>query len=172
MKNLTIFELTAEIEQIIDEIVDAEIAGDKDELDALHAELDKLYDARTTKHEGYVHVIKNTLHAAQGCKAEADFFAKRATALNNLAKRLKDTLKDDLIEHDEKSTTAGKYRIARQKNSQPTVHVRIPDEDLPAEYQNVTIEADKPALRQAIDSGEEIDGVDMEYGEHIRIRVG
>ena len=171
MKHLTIFDLRAEIEQIIDEIVDAEIAGDTDEVDALHAELDKLYDARSTKHEGYVHVIKNSLNAAKGCKAEADFFAKRATALNNLAKRLKDTLKDDLIEHDEKSVTAGKFRIARQKNSQPTVNVRIPTEELPSDYQHVTIEADKAALKQAITHGTEIDGVEIETGEHIRIRA-
>ena len=171
MKHLTIFDLRAEIEQIIDEILDAEIAGDTDAVDALHTELDKLYNARAAKHEGYVHVIKNTLNAAQGCKAEADFFAKRATALNNLAKRLKDTLKEDLIHHDEESVKAGKYRIARQKNSQPTVNVHIPDEDLPADYQNVTIEADKPALKQAITNGADIDGVDMEYGEHVRIRA-
>ena len=171
MKHLTIFELQAEIEQIIDDIIDAELAGDKDAVDALHAELDKLYDARTTKHEGYVHVIKNSLNTAKGCKAEADFFAKRATALNNLAKRLKDTLKEDLIHHDEESVKAEKYRIARQKNSQPTVNIHIPDEDLPAEYQNVTVEADKPALRKAINGGEEIDGVDLEYGEHVRIRA-
>ena len=171
MRNLTIFQLRAEIGEIIDDIIDAEIAGDTDEVDALHAELDKLYDARTTKHEGYVHVIKNALNTAKGCKAEADFFDKRATALNNLAKRLKDTLKDDLIAHDEKSVTAGKFRIARQKNSQPTVNVFIDAEDLPADYQNVTIEADKTALKQAIKNGAEIDGVEIETGEHVRIRA-
>ena len=171
MKNLTIFQLQAEIGEIIDDIIDAELAGDTDAVEALLAKLDTLYESRSIKHEGYVHVIKNSLNTAKGCKAEADFFAKRATALNNLAKRLKDTLKEDLIHHDEESAKAGKYRIARQKNSQPTVNVHIPDEDLPSEYQNVTVEADKPALRKAIDGGEEIDGVDLEYGEHVRIRA-
>ena len=171
MRHLNIFELRAEIEQIIDEIVDAELAGDTSEVDALYAELDQLYDARSAKHEGYVHVIKNTLNAAQGCKAEADFFSKRANALINLAKRLKDTLHDDLREHGEESVTAGKFKIARQKNSQPTVNVRVPVTDLPTEYQNVTIEADKTALKLAIKTGEEIDGVDLEFGEHVRIRT-
>ena len=171
MRNLTIFQLQAEIGEIIDDIVDAEIAGDTDAVDALIAKLDQLYDARTTKYEGYVHVIKNALNTAKGCKAEADFFAKRATALNNLAKRLKNNLHDDLVHHDEESVKAGKYRIARQKNSQPTVNVRIPDADLPAAYQKVTVEADKTALKQAIENGEEIDGVDLETGEHIRIRA-
>ena len=171
MKHLTIFELQAEIEQLIDEIVDAELVGDKDAVEVLHAELDTLYESRSIKHEGYVHVIKNSLNTAKGCKAEADFFAKRANALNNLAKRLKDTLKADLIEHDEKSVKAGKYRIARQKNSQPTVNVLIDAEDLPSEFQSVTVDADKAALKQAITHGTEVDGVDLEYGEHVRIRA-
>ena len=171
MKNLTIFQLQAEIGEIIDEIIDAEIAGDTDAVDALLAKLDTLYASRSIKHEGYVHVIKNALNTAKGCKAEADFFAKRATALNNLAKRLKDTLKDDLVHHGEESVKAGKYRITRQKNSQPTVNVRIPDEDLPSEYQSVTIEADKTALKKALQNGKEIDGVDLETGEHVRIRA-
>ena len=50
VKHLTIFDLRAEIEQILDEIVDAEIAGNTDAVEALHAELDKLYDARSKKH--------------------------------------------------------------------------------------------------------------------------
>ena len=171
MKNLTIFQLQAEIGEIIDDIVDAEIAGDTDAVDALLAKLDTLYESRSIKHEGYVHVIKNSLNTAKGCKAEADFFAKRATALNNLAKRLKGNLLDDLVHHGEVSVKAGKYKISRQKNSQPSVYVRIPDADLPPEYQSVTIEADKKALRTAIENGEEIDGVDMETGEHVRIRA-
>ena len=171
MKNLTIFQLQAEIGEIIDDIVDAEIAGDTEAVDALHAKLDTLYKSRSIKHEGYVHVIKNAINTAKGCKAEADFFAKRATALNNLAKRLKRNLLDDLVHHGEASVKAGKYRISRQKNSQPTVTIRIPDEDLPAVYQNVTIEADKTALKKALQNGEEIDGVDMETGEHVRIRA-
>lgn len=171
MRHSNIFEIRGEIEQIIDEIVDAEIAGDTDEVDALYAELDELYDARDKKHEGYVHVIKNSLNVAKGCKAEADFFAKRATALNNLAKRLKDTLLADLVAYGEKSSVAGKFKIARQKNSQPTVNVSIPAEDLPTEYQNVTIEPDKTALKDAIDAGADVDGVEIVVGEHIRIRA-
>ena len=171
MKNLTIFQLQAEIGQIIDDIVDAEIAGDTEAVEALLGELDQLYDARSTKLEGYVHVIKNSINTAKGCKSEAEFFDKRATALNNLAKRLKERLHDDLVHHDEESATAGKYRIARQKNSVPTVNVSIPDEDLPPEYQSVKVEADKKALRTALANGEEIDGVEMEVGEHVRIRA-
>ena len=167
----TLFDLTKEIKAIILDIVDAEIAGDKDEVKALMAELDEFYDARESKHEGYVKVIKNSLAGAENHQSVSDEFGKRATALKNLAKRLKETLLDDMEQHGEEAVPAGIFKIARQQNSVPTVNVLIPDEDLPAEYQNVTVEADKTALRRAIKNGTEIDGVDMEYGEHVRIRA-
>lgn len=170
MKHLTLFELTDAITDLVDDIVDAELTGDVDEQQALFDELDSLYDARTEKHEGYVHVIKNAEAAAAACKAEAEAFKKRATALGNLASRLKETLQADLEQHGEKSTTAGRFKIARQ-NGQPRVIVRIDASELPDDYQRRTIEPDKTALKDALKSGEVVDGVELEPTEHIRIRV-
>ena len=170
MRHLTLFQLTAEIAELVDDIVDADLAKDPDELDALHGELAALYDARTEKHEGYVHVIKNAEAAAEACKAEAHLFFARATALQNLAKRLKETLRADLEYHDEKSITTGAFKIARQ-NGQKKVVVRVAPADLPAEYQRVTIEADKPALKGALRDGTEIDGVELQSTEQLRIRA-
>ena len=105
MKALTLFELTASILQIIDEIVDAEIANDTEELQALYAELDTHYSNRSEKQAGYVHVIKNAEITAKACKAEAQAFMARSKALENLTARLKETLRLDLEQHGEKSTT-------------------------------------------------------------------
>ena len=167
----TLFEISGKAKAIISDIIDAEIAGDADEVNALVEELDDIYGAREAKHEGYVHVIKNALTAAEGHKAEADAFAARARALNNLAKRLKERLVDDLQSHDESVVNAGIFKIARQRNSQPSVVLDVDAEDLPEAYQKVTVEADKDALKYAINAGEVIDGVNVVTGEHIRIRV-
>ena len=59
MKHLTLFELTDAILDLVDDIVDASIAGDEEELNALYDELSTHYGKRASKHEGYVHVIKN-----------------------------------------------------------------------------------------------------------------
>ena len=166
----TLFELSSEVKHIIGDIVDAEIAGDTDAVDALVAKLDTAYDAREAKHESYVHVIKNALTAAKGNKAEADDFSARARALNNLAKRLKKRLVEDLQASGESEVNAGKFRIARQRN-QPSVVLSVDAEDLPAEYQKVEIKADKDALRYAINAGETIEGVNLETGEHVRFYV-
>ena len=77
----------------------------------------------------------------------------------------------DLHQHGEKSTTAGTFKIARQKNSQPSVILNIEADALPTEYQRITIEANKEALKDALNSGEAIDGVALVTGEHVRIRI-
>ena len=170
MKALTLFELTASILQIIDEIVDAEIANDTEQLHALYAELDTHYANRSEKQGGYVHVIKNAEITAKACKAEAQEFMARSKALENLTARLKETLRLDLQQHGETSTTAGKFKIARQ-NGPPRVVIEIPVSELPVPYQRVSIEADKTALKDALKNGEDVEGVAFEATEHIRIRV-
>ena len=170
MKHLTLFQLTDTISNIVDDIVDADIAGDEEERHALLEELATLYGARSEKHEGYVHVIKNAENTAKSCKAEAHAFLARAQALLNLSRRLKDTLLSDLHQHGEQRTDAGKFQIARQ-NGQKRIVVGIPPEELPTDYQRVTIEADKTALKTALSNGEKVDGVALEDTEHLRIRV-
>lgn len=171
MKHLTLFELTDAITDLIDDIVDALIAGDTEAVESLIDELDSLYGARSEKHEGYIHVIKNAETASAACKAQAAAFYARAKALENLSRRLKDTLLADLQQHGERRTTAGNFKIARQKNSQPSVILNIEAEALPTEFQRLTIEANKEALKEALNNGTEIDGVALVTGEHIRILV-
>ena len=170
MKHLTLFELTDAILDIVDDIVDASIAGDDDEVTSLFDELSTHYGKRAEKHEGYVHVIKNAEATAKACKAQAEAFTKRGRALENLSRRLKDTLRADLEQHGETRTTAGNFKLARQAG-QPRVVVSIDAADLPVDYQRVTIEADKTALKDALKHGDTIDGVALEPTEHIRIRV-
>ena len=171
MKHLTLFDLTDAITDIVDDLVDALIANDTEEVESLLDALDSLYGARSEKHEGYVHVIKNAETASAACKAEANAFYARAKALENLSRRLKETLLADLQQHGERRTTAGNFKIARQKNSQPSVIVSIDAADLPVDFQRLTIEAEKTALKDALKHGETIDGVSLETGEHLRIGV-
>ena len=171
MKHFTLFQLTDAIRDIVDDIVDAIITGDTEAVESLIDELDSLYERRSEKHEGYVHVIKNAEAAAEACYKEATAFYARNKALKGLATRLKDTLMADLHQHGETRTTAGTFKIARQKNSQPSVILNIDAEALPEAYQRLTIEADKTALKDALENGTEIDGVSLETGEHLRIRI-
>lgn len=168
----TLFDLTETIKAIISDIIDAESVSDKEQVNALMEELDTLYDARESKHEAYVHVIKNSLAGAENHQSVSDEFGARARALTNLAKRLKQRLLEDMEQHGEEVVNAGIFKIARQRNSQPSVVLHTAADELPEEFQRVTIEADKDALREALNAGETLNGVTLHLGEHIRIRVG
>ena len=167
----TLFELTDEIKAIIADIVDADIAGDTEEVRALMQELDEFHDKRSDKLEAYVRVIKNSIATAKNRRAEAEEFAKRARALENLAKRLKRTLLYNLREHGEEVANAGDFKITRRENPQPTVKVSVEGWELPEEFQRLKPEPDKDALRVALQAGDKVDGVTLEDDEHIRIGV-
>ncbi len=151
MNTFTPFEITDTLEVIRRDIIDAQIAGDEDEIQALMEKLDALYSERSEKHEGYIHVIKN---------AEME-----AKALNTLAKLLRGTLLDDMIQHEEKQNNVGKFRLSRRNGARVVLHIDAGD--LPEEYRRIT--ADKTALRRALSGGEVIEGVELEPTEHVRI---
>lgn len=161
MNTFTHVEPTDTIEAIIHDIIDAQIAGDEDEIQTLMEKLDALYSERSEKYEGCIHVIRNA-------QAEATALRTRASALTKLAKQLRETLLNDMIQHGEKQTNAGEFRVRRQKGP-PRVVLHIDAVDLPEEYQHIT--ADKNALSRALRAGGAIEGVELEPTEHIRITV-
>ena len=145
------FEITDTLEVIRRDIIDAQIAGDDDEIQALMEKLDALYSERREKHEDYIHVIKN---------AEME-----AKALNTLAKLLRGTLLDDMIQHGEKQNNVGKFRLSRRNGARVVLHIDAGE--LPEAYRRIT--ADTTALRRALSGGEVIEGVELEPTEHVRI---
>ena len=151
MNTFTPFEITDTLEVIRRDIIDAQIAGDEDEIQALMEKLDALYSERSAKHEDYIHVIRN---------AEME-----AKALNTLAKLLRGTLLDDMIQHGEKQNNVGTFRLSRRNGARVVLHIDAGD--LPEEYRRIT--ADRNALRRALRGGEVIEGVELEPTEHVRI---
>ena len=145
------FEITDTLEVIRRDIIDAQIAGDDDEIQALMEKLDALYSERSEKHEDYIHVIKN---------AEME-----AKALNTLAKLLRGTLLDDMIQHGEKQNNVGKFRLSRRNGARVVLHIDAGE--LPEAYRRIT--ADTTALKRALSGGEVIEGVELEPTEHVRI---
>ena len=169
----TLFEITGEIKLIIRDITD--IQGDpelnlKQKQELIEERTDELLDLmddHEDKYEAYVHVIKNATNSATGNKEIADMFQSKATALNNLAKRLKETLLRDMQEHNLTKVDAGIFSIRTQTNSIPTLTVSVPAVKLPKRFQRV--EPDNDELRHALSTGEEVEGVTLEKGKHIRI---
>ena len=171
MKKFTLYEIRDSIEQISDDITQALMDEDDVLADELMEELEDYFEIHDMKVEAYVRVIKNSEAGAKACKEQAAEFSKHATALSNLAKRLKNNLLMNMNEREERTTGAGPFKLRIQKNSVPTVDIEIPVEELPEEYQIVEVKADKHALAQAFKYGETIEGVTVEKGEHLRIAI-
>ena len=111
----------------------------RDEIQVLMGNLDTLYSERREKLEGYSHVIRNA-------EAEAKALRTRVKALSKLAKLLRGTLIDDMGQHGETQTNAGRFRL--QRGNKARVVLDIDAVDLPEAYQRIT--ADKTALRKVL----------------------
>ena len=162
-----LFEITTEIKVIIQEITQAQADKDLKLVGELTDELLTLMDKHEDKYERYVHVIKNSLLGAKGNKEIADQFQAKATALNNLAKRLKDRLKADMEQHGLSKVDAGIFTVRTQTNSVATLTVEVPAIELPERFQRIEPNTDE--LRFALTNGEEVEGVTLEKGQHVRI---
>ena len=146
------------LEAIRRDIIDALSVGDEDEIQVLMGNLDTLYSERREKLEGYSHVIRNA-------EAEAKALRTRVKALSKLAKLLRGTLIDDMRQHGETQTNAGRFRL--QRGNKARVVLDIDAVDLPEAYQHIT--ADKTALRRVLIGGEAIEGVELESTEFVSI---
>ena len=116
----------------------------------------------------YTHMSSGILSTGQkrGKRSLTRPYAE-ASALKNLAKLLEQRLTDDMKQRNLKEVAARIYTIRIVENNIPTVIVNIPAEQLPERFQRV--KPDKIKLNSAIIDGEEVEGVTLEVGEHIRI---
>lgn len=101
---------------------------------------------------------------------EIDELRLRRTRIENAAAKLKDYVKFNLEQIGDKKRIAGPFTLSICNNSQPSVIVLDLDA-VPAKF-------DKPyerqvsltAIRDALKAGEEVPGVDVERGTHLRIK--
>ena len=163
----TFFDIRGEIRSIVGAITEAQVERDSELVSELTDELIALIDKHEDKYELYAQVIKNSINGEQKRREIAYPSNAEALALKNLAELLKQRLKDDMKQRNLKEVEARIYTIRIEENTIPTVIVNIPAEQLPERFQSV--EPDRIKLRSAIIDGEEVEGVTLEVGEHIRI---
>ena len=147
------------------DLLDAQI-----EVETARTELTEAAELLGDKLLGYAKYIENLTHSKKGVEWQITQFTRRKGGIISTLNYLKDTLMDYLNKHQLSSMPVGEgLKIAKQKSA-PSVLIEIPVEELPTEFQNITIEAKKNDLREALAQGEEIDGVRVIRREHIRVR--
>ena len=170
---MKIYEIDAEIERLLSESVDeetGELLIDPEKLDALQMERDR-------KVENLALVYKNLLADADAIQAEADILKKEAAALEGRVKTTKNAAK--------KAANYLMYVLKGEKFKTPKVSVSfgtsqsVKIDDGFVEWAMVSApeylryklpEADKVAIKKAIESGEEIFGCSIVKTDTIKIR--
>ena len=128
--------------------------------------LDEIDEEKEKKVLNIACFIKNIKAEASAIKAEKDKLAKRQKVCDNKAEHLKIYLQLNISEGE-------KYKDARAAISwrkSSSVFVNCDPETLPREYCKVRIEPHKELLKKILESGQEIEGVEIVTKNNLQVK--
>jgi len=159
MKNL--FNIDAELYEVYNEIEN----NGGEMTPELEATLEITEAERMTKGEGYVYVIKQLRSQADMIKSEIKRLQELAKRYENSADKLSDTLLQSVIAHGQIKTALVTISSRKSKS------VSITDEAvIPAEFLRIKTEPNKTAIKEAIESGQEVQGALIVENYSLNIR--
>jgi len=159
MKNL--FNIDAELYEVYNEIEN----NGGEMTPELEATLEITEAERLTKGEGYVYVIKQLRSQADMIKSEIKRLQELAKRYENSADKLSDTLLQSVVAHGQIKTALVTISSRKSKS------VSITDESLlGAEYLRIKTEPNKTAIKEALESGQEVQGALIVENYSLNIR--
>ncbi|MBE5996576.1 MAG: siphovirus Gp157 family protein [Lachnospiraceae bacterium] len=164
---MKLYEITDQYLQLLELAEDPEVDPEvlADTMEALDGDFEE-------KADGYAKVIAQINADADAIKKETDRLTARRKALENSAKRIKDTLQMAMIACDKRKFKTTLFSFGIQKNPASVVMETDNVFEIPAEYlvmQDPTI--DKNAIKDALKNGVDLTGIaHFEQGESLRIR--
>lgn len=153
----TLLDITAEIEQLQSALLSAET---EEEQAALMAEYFQSEQDLKKKVESYVNLISELEARAEFRKQESRRLAELAATDSNLAKRLKNRLLWYLQAQGLTKLQTPRYNLSLTRASGKVpliINEDFPVVELPEEFQKVSIDFDKEAIRQALEEGKELE---------------
>ena len=163
---MTLYELTSDYMRLLELAEDPET-----DPEVFQDTLEGLSGAIEDKADGYARVIKQLKAEREGLKEEADRLKARYTAIDNSIKRMTEHLTYSMVTVDKRKFKTDLFSFNIQKNP-PSVRLNegIKETELPDEYTKITREANKTAIKEAIENGVNIDFAHIEQTEGVRIR--
>ena len=154
-----------EIPPLYQQLLDMAEEQDSDFSEAL----DSLEDAFEEKAENIVKIMRTLEAKEKAYKDEEDRLNAQRKTLNNRLQELKDYLQENMNVMGKKKVESGLFTVAIQK-SPPTLKIDD-DKYIPDGYWiPQPPKLDRKELLQDMKLGEEIEGVEIVQGEHVRIR--
>jgi len=165
----SLFNISEEM-TLLEEIIENGDATEED--DWLVQWFEDLQEGMTGKVDNYAALIQSFIARAKALRDEQKRMADRAQTYENNAHRLKDRLVAFFQVHDIKALDTPRYRVTAAKNGGKAPLI-VPDDPSKIDEKFLKMEPriDKVAIREALESGEEIDGCCIgERGTSLRIK--
>ena len=163
----SLYEIDSNIKAFIDNLFDS--ADENGEVDIDMNILEDLKEQRQTKLENIALYIKNLAVEASAIKEEENTLAERRKRLERKSERLKGILIDAMKADGNRKISSPRFE-ASLRDSKKT---EITDmEKIPEKYINIKTErsADKKAIKEAIEAGEEIAGAEVIINTSVTIK--
>jgi len=161
----TLYELSTAFQDLLNTLTDPEIQFDDEARENLVNALNGIKMDIHAKAENMTKIIRDLEGQADMVDVEIKRLQARKQALSNKAEFLRDIIKGTIDK-----INSSLFSIALSKPKAGAVIINIPVEELPQEYQKVTIIADKTALKNDLKDGVVIDGVEIEMNRTLSIR--
>lgn len=160
----------ATIQEELEELDGQELTPELEtKLLALMSNLDETAQEWHRKVDNYCRLIASLNASAKARKDESKRLAELAGLDQSKADRLKERLKDSLKLRGQKKVKTTLFNLSVCTNSRPSL--TIPEvNDLPDEFTKLVKEPDKDAIKDALESGQEIEGCQLVTGDHLRIK--
>jgi len=141
-----------------------------DEFPAEFVEMDLIRKELPSKVDGYKAVLDKLKLEEKYFKSQADVFITTAKRLKQLRDNLNIRLKDAMTHLDVNEIKGKNFRF---KLSPVKPKVLVDLENLDAKYLKEVVEykADNSLIRESIESGEVVQGAELEYGSALRVYV-
>lgn len=171
MSTITLYKLADDYQRLMDLATDDDAEEDislglsKEFIETL----ERLEGEITSKVEGCCRVLKSMRSLKDSIDEEIAYLRNRSARLDRAMDELKNYMQIHLERMEISKMQAGIFKVSICNNSQPSVIVL----DLDA----VPVKFDKPqerqvmlsAIRDAVKAGEEVPGVSVERGKHLRV---
>lgn len=137
--------------------------------ETMSAYLDELGIQEAEKIDSFASFVKSYLSFADYCRQEAAKLTKRARAVESKIMYMKDYYLRVMNEHNLKKIAGNVYSLSLRRSE--SVNVTSPDL-LTREFQNVKIEPNKTAIKDAIKSGKVVPGAELQDNVSLQIKIG
>ena len=167
MSNLTLYQVSSQYVQALDFLTDPE---QNLPIEAVNGTLEALTGELEEKAINVAMCLKNMETTAEAIKNAETEMAKRRKALEKRVQWLKDYLKDNMLHTGISKIECPYFKLAIQNNP-PSVNL-IDEAAIPEKFKEkvITWKIDKPAIKEAIQSGEVVPGATLTNGKRLAIR--